>query len=97
MSEEVLQQARELRLAGLADSSAGRPVRASRTLRAAVKLLLTEPASRDVDAIRVACLLTLAMAELVTTGLDAANSRLAEARALAGDDPELMARFRRPS
>ena len=94
MSEEVLQQARELRLAGLADSSAGRPVRASRTLRAAVKLLLTEPASRDVDAIRVACLLTLAMAELVTTGLDAANSRLAEARALAGDDPELMARCR---
>ncbi len=46
------------------------------------------------DAVRVACLLTLAMAELLTAGLDAATSRLAEARRLAGDDPELVARCR---
>lgn len=43
---------------------------------------------------RVGCLLTLAMAELATSGLDAALARLAEARALAGDDPELVARCR---
>ena len=94
MSEDALERARELRLTGLADNSAGRPMRAARALRAALKLLLAEPAGRDVDAVRVACLLTLAMAELLTTGFDAANSRLAEARALAGDDPELEARCR---
>ncbi len=96
VSEDVLARARELRLAGLADNSAGRPVRAARTLRAALKLLppLADPADREVDAVRVACLLTLAMAELLTTGLDSATSRLAEARALAGDDPELVARCR---
>ncbi len=43
---------------------------------------------------RVACLLTLAMSEIVTTGLDAAMSLLADARELAGDDPELLARCR---
>ncbi|MGV8910268.1 MAG: CHAT domain-containing protein [Propionicimonas sp.] len=94
MNEDVLERARERRLAGLADNSAGRPMRAARTLRAALKLLLTGPAGRETDAIRVACLLTLAMSDLLTTGLDAASSRLAEARALAGDDPELVARCR---
>ncbi len=69
-------------------------MRAARTLRRALRLLDGEPPSRDVDAMRVACLLTLAMSEIVTAGFDAAMTRLAEARELAGDDPELLARCR---
>ncbi len=92
----VLDRARELRLAGLAHNSAGRPQRAAATLNRALRLL-AEPsagAGRDVDAVRLACLLTLAVAELATSGLDAATSRLAQARAVAGDDAEFLARYR---
>lgn len=69
-------------------------MRAARTIRRALRLLDGEPTSRDVDAVRVACLLTLAMAELLTAGLDVATSRLAEAAEVAGNDPELVARCR---
>ena len=69
-------------------------MRAARTLRTALKLLDTQPSSHDVDAVRVACLLTLAMAELLSAGLDAATSRLAEAAEVAGNDPELVTRCR---
>jgi tetratricopeptide (TPR) repeat protein len=95
-SEGVLARARSLRLTGLAENSAGRPRRAGRALRAALRLLppVAEPADREVDAVRVACLLTLAMSELATAGLDAATARLAEARSLADDDPEFVARCR---
>ena len=96
MDEETLARARELRLAGLADNSAGRPDRAARTLRAALRLLpsTSQPASREVELVRVACLLTLAMAELMTSGLEAATERLTQARALAQGDPEMLARCR---
>ena len=69
-------------------------MRAARTLRTALKLLDAQPTSREVDVVRVSCLLTLAMAELLTAGLDTASSRLAEAAEVAGDDPELVARCR---
>ncbi len=42
----------------------------------------------------MACLLTLAMAELLLAGLEAATSRLEEAAQVAGTDPELTARCR---
>lgn len=92
---DLLARARELRLAGLADNSAGRPTLAARTLRLALRLLdAGDPRDRDVIAVRVACLLTLAISELATSGLAAALARLDEARVLAGDDPELVARWR---
>ncbi len=69
-------------------------MRAARKLRTALKLLDTQPSSHDVDVVRVACLLTLAMAELLSAGLDAATGRLAEAAEVAGNDPELVARCR---
>ncbi len=96
MSEETLARARELRLAGLAHHSAGRPVRAARVLRAALRSLppadqLSDPAT---NAVRVSCLLTLALTEFATSGLEAAQTVLADARRLAADDPELVARYR---
>ncbi len=39
-------------------------------------------------------MLTLAMSEVTTAGFEAAMQRLAEARQLAGNDPELLARYR---
>lgn len=96
MDEGTLARARELRLAGLADNSAGRPALAARSLRAALRLLASpgDSADRAVTAVRVACLLTLALAELQISGWDAASTRLAQARELAADDPELVARWR---
>lgn len=96
MDEEALVRARELRLAGLAHNSAGRPVRAAQLLRTALSGLppLDSPADPATDAVRVSCLLTLALTELVTSGLDAAQAVLADARRLAGDEPELIARYR---
>ncbi len=92
----ALERARELRLAAVADNTAGRPVRAARLLRAALRLLppLDTPAARDVDSVRVACLLTLAASELPTSGLPGALPLLEEARRIAGDDAELLARWR---
>ncbi|HEY3338196.1 MAG TPA: CHAT domain-containing protein [Propionicimonas sp.] len=94
--KDVLERARQLRLAGLAHNSAGRPHRAARSLRAALALLppLDAPADRDTDVVRVACLLTLAMSALATDGFEEATARLEEARVLAGNDPELVARYR---
>lgn len=94
--EDVLERARQLRLDGLAHNSAGRPHRAARSLRAALALLppLDAPADREVDVVRVGCLLTLAMSALATDGFEVASERLEEARVLAGDDPELLARYR---
>lgn len=92
----VLEKARELRLKGLADNAAGRPVAASRHLRAAMNLLppLDQRAEREVESVRVACLLTLAVSDMFRGGLAAAGPRLDEARRLAADDPELVARWR---
>ncbi|MGC3995108.1 MAG: CHAT domain-containing protein [Propionicimonas sp.] len=94
MGEDAIARARELRLAGLAHNTAGRHARAARSLHAALKLLPEPASSRDADAVRVACLLTLAMAELTTAGLDAALARIGEAGGLVGGDPELTARWR---
>ncbi|HEY3549080.1 MAG TPA: CHAT domain-containing protein [Propionicimonas sp.] len=69
-------------------------MRAARRLHAALRLLDTQTASPEVDAVRVACLLTLGMAELLSTGLEAAIRRLSEASEVAGTDPELLARCR---
>lgn len=93
---DVLERARELRLAGLAHNSAGRPHRAERSLHAALGLLppVGAPADAEADAVRVSCLLTLAMAELFTTGIASAQRRLDQAQALAGDRPDLLARCR---
>ncbi|MCA0293724.1 MAG: CHAT domain-containing protein [Actinobacteria bacterium] len=92
---DVLEQARELRLAGLAHNSAGRPHRAALTLRRALGLLgrSSVGAGRDVDAVRLACVLTLAVSELATAGLVVATERLEEARVLAGKDAEFQARY----
>ena len=54
----------------------------------------THLAARDVDSVRVACLLTLAASELPTSGLPGALPLLEEARRIAGDDAELLARWR---
>ncbi len=95
-AQQVLARASALRLAGLAENSAGRPVRAAAHLRAALALLppVDRPAPREVEAVRVACLLTLAVSELATGGLAAAQARLDQARVLAGTDPEFVARWR---
>lgn len=71
-------------------------MRAARTLRTALSLLppVDAPAPREVDVVRVSCLLTLALSELATGGLVAAEPHLADARRIAGDDPELLARWR---
>lgn len=91
----VLARARELRLAGLADVSAGRAARAARTLRAALDLLPGDGSGPpEVVEVRVSCLLTLALAEAAARGPAAAGPRLAEAFSLAGDDPCLVARCR---
>jgi len=92
----TLERARQLRLRGFAHNTAGRPQQAARSLRAALQLLppLPEPAVREVDVVRVACLLTLAVCDLATVGLPAALARLEDARRIAGDDAELAARCR---
>ncbi len=91
-----VERARELRLSGLADNAAGRPAAAGRKLRAALRLLpsLDAPAPLEVESVRVACLLTLAVSEMLVGGLAAATPTLEDARRLAGDDPELVARWR---
>jgi tetratricopeptide (TPR) repeat protein len=89
----AVERARRLRLAGLAHNAAGRPASAARVLRTALTLVPASEA-RDANAVRLACLLTLAMAELATDGLGAALERLEEARLLTGDDPEFRARYR---
>lgn len=96
MDEATLARARELRLAGLTHNSAGRPDRAARALQEALRLLppVPQPVDHETERVRVACLLTLALSELMTSGLEAAERRLAEAQALAGADPELVARCR---
>ncbi len=96
VDEETLVRARELRLAGLAHNAAGRPVRAAQLLRTALGGLppLESPADPAANAVRVACLLTLALTEFVTSGLETALAVLADARRLAGDEPELVARYR---
>jgi tetratricopeptide (TPR) repeat protein len=92
----TLERARQLRLRGFAHNTAGRPQQAARSLRAALQLLppLPEAATREVDVVRVACLLTLAVCDLATVGLPAALARLEDARRIAGDDAELAARCR---
>ncbi len=92
----VVERARELRLSGLADNAAGRPTAAGRKLRTALRLLpsLDTPAPPDVESVRVACLLTLAVSEMLLGGLVAAVPRLEEAHRLAADSPELVARWR---
>ncbi|MCB0912905.1 MAG: hypothetical protein KDB60_14945, partial [Propionibacteriaceae bacterium] len=55
---------------------------------------LDAPADPETESVRVACLLTLALTEFATSGLDAALGVLADARRLAADDPELVARYR---
>jgi tetratricopeptide (TPR) repeat protein len=92
----TLERARQLRLRGFAHNTAGRPQQAARSLRAALQLLppLPEPAAREVDVVRVACLLTLAVCDLATAGLPAALARLEDARRIAGEDAELAARCR---
>ena len=69
-------------------------MRAASRLRRALGLLDGVPASREATVLRVACMLTLAMSEIATSGFETAMQRLAEARELAGDDPELLARWR---
>lgn len=92
----VVERARELRLAGLGDNAAGRPAVAGRKLRKALRLLppLDAPAPPDVESVRVACLLTLAVSEMLLGGLAAATARLEEAGRLAEGSPELVARWR---
>jgi tetratricopeptide (TPR) repeat protein len=91
-----LARARELRIEGLGENAAGRPTSAVRKLRAALKLL--PPAGvevpREVETVRVSCFLTLAVSEFLVGGLAAAGVVLEQARHLAGEDPELIARWR---
>ncbi|MCC6498189.1 MAG: CHAT domain-containing protein [Propionibacteriaceae bacterium] len=91
-----LDRARSLRAEAVSENLAGRPRRAMATLSRALRLVPPpdQPATAAENAVRVACLLTLAVAEYQLGGLPAAQTRLDEARLLAGGEPELVARWR---
>lgn len=93
---DTLERARALRAEAVSENLAGRPRRAVRTLWRALHLVppSDQPATAEENAVRVACLLTLAVAEYQLDGLPAAVSRLEEAHRLAGAEPELVARWR---
>ncbi len=65
-------------------------------MKAALSLLppLDQPATRDVDVVRIACLLTLAYVAMSGQGRGAAEAYLDAATELAGLDPEFRARCR---
>lgn len=100
---DALAAAAGLRRRAVADLAGGRATRAVRDLTAALRLVTTAgPGARspggDRDpgrvSLHVACLLTMAVARLQTDGVSAAHRMLDEARTLAGDDDELITRWR---
>lgn len=93
---DPLERARALRAEAVSHNLAGRPRRAAQMLSRALRLVppSDQPATAAQNSVRVACLLTLAVAEYQLDGLPAALSRLGEAQRLAGGEPELIARWR---
>jgi hypothetical protein len=100
---DALAAAAGQRRRAVADLAGGRATRAVRDLTAALRLVTTAgPGARspggDRDpgrvSLHVACLLTMAVARLQTDGVSAAHRMLDEARTLAGDDDELITRWR---